>query len=107
MIFDHRTYTMRPNRLHDFLALYEEFGLPLQRQYLGEPFGYFYTHIGPLSRVVHLWQFADLADRDQRRDDMEADPLWKAFRRKVIETDYVLDMENQILRAAPFFNPTK
>ncbi len=107
MIFDHRVYTVRPNRLNDFLALYEEFGLPLQRKYLGEPFGYFYTHIGPLSRLVHLWKYDSLEDREQRRNDMEADPLWKEFRKKVIETDYLLDMENQILKAAPFFDPAK
>ena len=46
MIFDHRTYTARPNMLPHFLKLYEEVGLPMQRHYLGEPFGFFQTHIG-------------------------------------------------------------
>lgn len=107
MIFDHRTYTVRPNRLHDFLTLYEQHGLPLQREFLGDPFGYFYTHIGPLGRLVHLWQFESLDDREQRRNAMEADPRWQDFRNKVIETDYLLNMENQILKAAPFFNVGK
>ena len=91
MIFDHRVYTARPNRLNDFLKLYEDVGLPMQRQYLGEPFGFFQTHIGDLSRVVHLWKYDSLADREARRDAMEADPL--------------LDMRNQILKPVSFFNP--
>lgn len=107
MIFDHRTYTARPNMLPHFLKLYEDVGLPMQRHYLGEPFGFFQTHIGDLSRTVHLWKYDSLADREARRDQMEADPEWQAYRRKVIETDYLLDMRNQILKPVSFFNPGK
>lgn len=105
MIFDHRVYTVRPNRVRDFLALYEQQGLPLQRQYLGEPLGFFYTYIGNLGQIIHLWQFDSLEDRDERRNAMEADPRWQEYREKVIETDYLLNMENRILKAAPFFQP--
>ncbi len=105
MIFDHRTYTARPNRLSDFLKLYEEVGLPMQRKYLGEPFGFFQTHIGDLGRAVHLWQYESLADREARREAMEADPAWQAYRRQVIEEDNLLDMRNQILKPVSFFKP--
>jgi NIPSNAP. len=105
MIVDHRTYTVRPNRVNDFLALYEEHGLPLQRHYLGEPLGYYTTYIGNVSQLVHLWQFESLEDRDRRRAAMEADPRWHAFRQKVIDTDYLLEMENKILKPAYFFKP--
>jgi hypothetical protein len=57
MIFDHRVYTIKPNRLARFLEAYERLALPLQRKYLGEPYGFFVSHIGPLGRVVHLWQY--------------------------------------------------
>lgn len=107
MIFDHRIYTARPNRMGHFLKLYAEHGLPMQRHYLGEPFGFFQTHIGEQSRIVHLWKYESLADREARRDTMEADPEWQAYRRKVIETDYLLDMRNQILKPVSFFNPNK
>ncbi|SEC98462.1 NIPSNAP family protein [Bradyrhizobium erythrophlei] len=105
MIFDHRTYTIKPNQLPKFLATYERLAFPLQRKYLGEPYGFFFTHIGQLSRVVHLWQYESLADREQRRDAMEADTEWHAYRRVVIEEDTVVNLENQILKAAPFFVP--
>ena len=72
MIFDHRTYNIKPNRLATFLETYERLALPVQRKYLGEPYGFFVTHIGPMSRAVHLWQYDDLADRERRRDAMEA-----------------------------------
>src|ERR1700731_2637140 len=105
MIFDLRTYTTKPNRLARFLETYERLALPLQRKYLGEPYGFFVTHIGPLGRVVHLWQYDDIADRDERRDAMEADAEWQAYRRVALEEDTLVDMENQILRPVSFFVP--
>ena len=105
MIFDHRVYTTRPNRLAAFLATYERVALPLQRKYLGEPYGFFVTDIGPLARIVHIWQYDSIADRQARRDAMEADPEWQAFRRLAGEEDYLVDMENQILKPVSFFKP--
>jgi hypothetical protein len=60
--------------------------LPVQRKYLGEPYGFFVTHIG-------------------RRDAMEADSAWLAYRRVALEEDTLVDMENQILKPVPFFVP--
>jgi hypothetical protein len=105
MIIDHRVYTIKPNRLNQFLETYERLALPLQRKYLGEPYGFFVSHIGPLSRVVHLWQYESLADRELRRDAMEADPEWNVYRRVALEEDTLVDMEDQILRPVPFVTP--
>jgi hypothetical protein len=105
MIIDHRVYTIKPNRLNRFLETYERLALPLQRKYLGEPYGFFVSHIGPLSRVVHLWQYESLADREQRRDAMEADFEWQAYRRVALEEDTLVDMEDQILKPVPFVTP--
>src|SRR6202045_2508204 len=98
MIFDHRTYNIKPNRLGKFLETYERLGLPLQRKYLGEPYGFFVTHIGPMSRVVHLWQYESLADRERRRDAMEADPEWQAYRRGALGEDTPVDMGKKNLK---------
>ena len=105
MIFDHRMYTMRPNRVAAFLATYEAVAFPLQRKYLGEPYGFWVTDIGPLSRIVHVWQYESIADRQERRDRMEADPAWAVYRARVIEEDNLLDMQNMILKPVPFFTP--
>ena len=103
MIIDHRLYTIKPNRLNQFLETYERLALLLQRKSLGEPYGFFVSYIGPLGRVVHLWQYESLADRERRRDAMEADPEWKGYRRVALEEDTLVDMEDQILIPAPFF----
>jgi hypothetical protein len=45
MIVEHRTYTLKPLRTGDFLALYERAALPLQRKYLGHLVGFFVSEI--------------------------------------------------------------
>ncbi|RKE36549.1 NADH:flavin oxidoreductase/NADH oxidase family protein [Paraburkholderia sp. BL23I1N1] len=45
------------------------------------------------------------ADREQRRDAMEADPDWQAYRRVALEEDTLVDMENQILKPVSFSQP--
>jgi hypothetical protein len=54
---------------------------------------------------VHLWQYENLADRERRRDAMEADSIWLAYRRVALEEDTLVDMENQILKPVSFFVP--
>ncbi len=82
MIVDLRTYTLVPGRLAAYLELYEKEGLPIQQKHLGKPLGYFVTEIGTLNQVVHLWGYESQSDRERRRNAMEADPDWIAFRKK-------------------------
>ena len=79
MIAELRTYTLKPLRARDFLALYERAALPLQKKYLGHLVGFFVSEVGPLNQVVHLWAFDSLAERERRRKEMEQDPAWPAY----------------------------
>jgi hypothetical protein len=102
MIIDHRTYTVHPGRMADLLKLYEAEGLPVQSKYLGQPHGWYVSmDIGALNQVVHMWKYADLADREQRRAQLAKDPAWGAYLAKAMPL--IQHMENKILRAAPFF----
>ena len=102
MIVDMRTYTMVPGRLKAFLALYEAEGLPVQLRHLGKPIGYFTTEIGTQNQVVHLWGYESMADREQRRNAMEADPAWAAYRQKSAASGNLQYQENKILKSASF-----
>jgi hypothetical protein len=102
MIVDLRTYTMVPGKLKAFLTLYEAEGLPVQKRYLPRLIGYFVTETGTLNQVVHLWGYDSLADREQRRAAMEADPDWIAYRQKSAAAGNVQHQENKILRSVSF-----
>lgn len=102
-IIDYRTYTAHPGKLGAFLGVYESDALPLQVKHLGNCQGWFMSDIGPLNEVVHMWGYADLNDRQARRNAMQADPAWGVYLPK--GTSLLLNMENAILRPAPFWKP--
>jgi hypothetical protein len=100
MIIDERTYTLVPNKVPEFLALYQREGYPVQTRHLGEPVGFFTTDIGTLNQIIHLWGYKDYADRQARRAGMVADPEWQAYLAKA--SQYFLKMENRILVPTAF-----
>lgn len=102
MIVDLRTYTIRIGAMREFLALYASEGLPVQTQHLGAPLGYYTTEVGELGQVVHLWGYADMADRERRRAALEADPRWLAYRGKAASLGQVARQVNSILKAVDF-----
>ena len=102
MIFELRTYTARPGRAPDFLKLYEAEAFALQNKYLGGLVGFYVTEIGPLSQIVHLWRYASLADREQRRTALEADPAWDAYRAHSKELGALAAQETKILKPTSF-----
>lgn len=106
MIVDHRTYTCHPGKLNDFLAIYQEQGLPVQLRTLERMVGWYTSmDIGPLNQVVHMWAFDDLADRAARRAKMAADPEWAVYLKAA--TPLLINMENKILSATSFFDLDK
>jgi hypothetical protein len=103
MIFDLRTYAVRPGTLPKHLKLYEEYGFEAQKRHLGEPLLYGVTETGEVNTYVHVWVYEDAADRAKKRAAMDADPDWTAYRQKSAEAGYLVRQENKILTAAPFF----
>ncbi len=100
MIYEMRTYRLRTGTLPAYLKLVEEEGIAIQRSHLGELVGYFYSDIGPLNQIVHLWAFTSLDDRETRRSALAGDPRWQLFAPKIQALIEV--MENKILKPAAF-----
>lgn len=79
MLVELRTYSLRPGAVASFLELYEAGPIEIQRAALGKLLGYFITETGVLNTIVHMWGYADLEDRQRRRDALANDPEWKKF----------------------------
>lgn len=103
MIVDLRIYTCAPNKMADFVALYEKEGWPLQQKHLGNCVGWYTTIEGELNTVVHMWGYQDQADRERRRNAMAADPAWGGYLQKVAALGALVKMQNRIVKPAPFF----
>lgn len=100
MIIDHRTYTVAHGKMQDYLARYQRDALPLQLRYLGNLLGFFVSDIGPLNQVVHIWGYKNIADREERRARLDADPQWRDFVKANAGT--FVHQENKIMKATPF-----
>ena len=61
MIFDHRTYTVKPGTMPRQLELYEKHGKAPQERHLGPPALYGVTETGPINTYVHVWVYEDAA----------------------------------------------
>lgn len=104
MIVDLRTYTCRPFKTAQFVALYQKLAWPLQQKYLGRCLGWYTSIEGQHHRVVHLWAYDSQSDREARRKAMVADPAFAEYVAAVEEADVLISMENSIVSPAAFFS---
>jgi len=101
MYIDERIYTLHAGKVPVFLKLYEEEGMKIQIEILGNMVGYFYTEFGPLNQIVHMWGYNSLDDRIERRKKLLASDEWKSYAAKM--QPLVHHVENKLLVPAPFF----
>ncbi len=100
MIVEERCYTLKPGTVQQYYQDYQTRGLEIQTRILGNLIGYFHTEIGKLNKVVHLWGYESLAERERRRGLLFADQEWLDYLKQ--SPDIVVAMESRLLVPAPF-----
>ena len=76
MLYELRTYTARAGGVPAILKANEEIGRPVRGDDYGKLEGYWFTDIGPLNQVMHLWSYTDMAERDRLRKELGALDAW-------------------------------
>ena len=100
MFYEIRTYRLKNGAIPAYLKVVEEEGIAIQKKHLGELTGYFFSEIGPINEIVHIWGFTSLDDREARRGRLMADPEWQGFLPKIRDLIEVAD--NKIMKPAAF-----
>jgi len=103
MLLDVRTYTCKPGMIKKHLALYEKLGKGVQTKHLGQPFAYLVTETGNPNQYLHIWQYENAADREQRRAAMQADPEWQAYLEESTKLGALDTQQNALMRPVEFF----
>ncbi len=100
MIYEERTYTIVPGRIQEYMKNYEELGLKVQLEVLGNLIGFWRTDIGTLNTVVHIWGYDGLDDRAARRERLAAHPDWPRYLKANLTL--IVEQENRVLIPASF-----
>lgn len=103
MIIEQRTYTLNTGNHLNYLKLYEQEGYHIQLSILGNLIGYYFTDIGPLNQIIHMWGYKSLDDRANRRKALFENPNWLSYVSKVMPM--IAHQESKILMPAKFFEP--
>jgi predicted RNase H-like nuclease len=100
MLVEERIYTLYTGKVPQYLSLYREEGLAVQKEILGNMLGYYQVEIGPQNQIVHLWAYKDFQDRTDRRKELAASEAWQTYVKKI--RPLVLLQENKILTPTAF-----
>ena len=74
MIFEIRTYRLKAGSVAE---VEKRFGEAYEiRKKRSELAAFWHTEIGPLNEIVHVWPYADLAERARVRAEAAKDPGW-------------------------------
>ncbi|TCG07966.1 NIPSNAP family protein [Paraburkholderia steynii] len=100
MFYEIRTYTVQPGKLKEYLQNFEAEGLPIISRH-AKLIGWWYTEVGTLNQVVHIWAWESLDERVKRRAALLEDPNWmNRFIAKA--TPLLIDQESRIMLPASF-----
>jgi hypothetical protein len=99
MIYEVRTYTLRPGTVNEFEERYAK-RLPLREKHskLG---AFWHTEVGPLNQVIHVYPYEDLQQRTAVRDAMAKDT---ALAQVPGGREFIVAQESEIKIPAPFMH---
>lgn len=101
MIYELRIYTLQVGKMAEAVELYQGIGWPaLEKHAEGKLVGYFTGDIGAMNQIIHVWKFADDADRRAFWKAVYADPGFAQFASKF--RPLVLSQENRLMFSAPW-----
>lgn len=101
MFVEERIYTLHTGKVPEYLKMYQEEGMAIQTSILPAMVGYYFSELGALNVIVHMWAYEDLKQRSEYRAKLGADPRWQAYLKKL--QPLILSQESRILNPAPFF----
>ena len=98
MIYEFRTYTLHPRTVPEFL---KRFGDALEpRLKLSKLAAFWYTEIGPLNQVIHVWPYENALERSKIRAEAAKLSTWPP---KVQE--FLVDTKSELFEALPYSPP--
>ena len=95
MIYEMRTYDLKSRTQAEVV---KRFGEAYEKRKELSPLAAFWTsEIGPLTQIIHVWPYKDLAERGRIRDEAVKQGIWPP---KISE--FIVNMRSEIMVPFPF-----
>ena len=107
MIYEVRTYSLKPRTLPEVLKRFGE--AYEKRKCFSELFAFWYTEIGPLNQIVHVWPYKDVEERTRIRAEAVKDGSWPPKTAEFIATMQsdifmpIVEVPPMMGKVGPFF----
>ena len=98
MIYEFRTYTLHPRTLPEFLKRWADALEP--RLKLSPLAAFWYTEIGPLNQVIHVWPYENTLERSKIRADAIKRGIWPPK-----TSEFITEMKSEIFEPLPYSPP--
>lgn len=103
-IYDVRSYKLKPGSMYDW-GNYWAKGIKCRTRVRDDiPYAGFFTQLGKIHTIYHMWVYSDLADRKDCRMDTWHNPEWNEIVANTVPL--IKNMETRILEPLPF-SPTQ
>ncbi len=103
MIYDFRMYTLKPGCTPDYMTAVKELAFPIRQRYGIKLAGWYYSDIGELNQVVHIWGYRDHAHLREGRAQFTSDPDWTG--KYVPRITPLIETQRTHLMVSPDFAP--
>ena len=101
MIYDMRTYDIQFGKVREYMKAVREVALPVRESHGVKLAGWYYTDIGTLNQVVHIWAYENYAHYEQAREAFRSDPRWINDYMPRVQ-GLILRQQTQMMQAADF-----
>jgi hypothetical protein len=101
MVYDVRTYDLHQGKVQEYMKAVREVGLPIRKAHGVKLAGWYYTVIGPITQVIHIWAYDSLAHLEKAKAEVEADPRWEREYLPRVRP-LIASARDQIMMAADF-----
>jgi len=106
MIYELRTYTLKPGAQGQYLKLNQDVGRQVRGDAYGKLEGSWTTEIGPLNQFVHLWGYPSYEERTRLRGELARNRDWTEGYLPQIRP-LIVEQENKLLsEVLPLQPPT-
>ncbi len=96
-----RIYDLQPGSVPQYMAAVRDIAKPVREDYGIKLAGWYYTDVGPLNRIVHIWAYRDFAHFEEAREQFRQDPRWQNEYLPRVR-GLIVSQQDMIVRAADF-----